>query len=66
MSHLGPNAFAKPVLIEPAMHLNCSIVHSADFPLTNAGEAMRNFLVDFIARRIAQTDMPGAEWIAKS
>jgi LysR family nitrogen assimilation transcriptional regulator len=66
ISHLGPQAFAKPLLIEPAMRLTCSIVHSADFPLTNAGEAMRNFLVDFIARRIGQPDMRGAEWIAKS
>jgi LysR family nitrogen assimilation transcriptional regulator len=40
MSHFGPNAFAKPLLIEPPIHLTCSLVHSADFPLTNAGEAV--------------------------
>jgi LysR family transcriptional regulator, nitrogen assimilation regulatory protein len=66
MSHFGPNAFAKPVLIEPPIYLTCSLVHSADFPLTNAGEAVRNFLLDFIERRVSQADMPGTEWITKS
>jgi LysR family nitrogen assimilation transcriptional regulator len=65
MSHFGPDAFAKPLLIEPPIRFTCSIVHSADFPLTSAGEAVRNFLVAFIARRIRQPDMPGTEWIAK-
>lgn len=64
MSHFGPDAFAKPLLIEPPMHLTCSIVHSADLPLTTAGEAVRNFLVEFIGQRIRQTDMPGVTWIA--
>jgi LysR family transcriptional regulator, nitrogen assimilation regulatory protein len=66
MSHFGPNAFAKPLLIEPPIHLTCSLVHSADFPLTNAGEAVRNFLLDFIERRVSQADMPGTDWIART
>jgi LysR family transcriptional regulator, nitrogen assimilation regulatory protein len=66
MSHFGPNAFAKPLLVEPPMHLTCSIVHSADLPLTTAGEAVREFLIEFIERRVGQTDMPGVEWIAKA
>jgi LysR family nitrogen assimilation transcriptional regulator len=65
MSHFGPNAFAKPLLIEPSIHFTCSLVHSADFPLTNAGEAVRDFLLDFIERRVQQADMPGTEWIAR-
>jgi LysR family transcriptional regulator, nitrogen assimilation regulatory protein len=65
LSHFGPHAFAKPLLIEPPMHLTCSIVHSADLPLTNAGEAVCNFLVEFIKRRVRQPDMPGVMWIAK-
>jgi LysR family transcriptional regulator, nitrogen assimilation regulatory protein len=64
MSHFGPDAFAKPLLIEPPMHLTCSIVHSADLPLTTAGEAVRNFLLGFIEQRVRQTDMPGVTWIA--
>jgi LysR family transcriptional regulator, nitrogen assimilation regulatory protein len=66
MSHFGPHAFAKPLLIEPPIHLTCSLVHSADFPLTNAGEAVRNFLLDFIERRVGQVDMPGTDWIART
>jgi LysR family transcriptional regulator, nitrogen assimilation regulatory protein len=66
LSHFGPNAFAKPLLIEPPIHLTCSLVHSADFPLTNAGEAVRSFLLDFIERRVSQADMPGTEWIART
>ena len=66
MSHFGPHAFAKPVLIEPPMYLICSIAYSAGFPLTNAGEAVRDFLLGFIERRVQQPDMPGTEWIAKN
>jgi LysR family nitrogen assimilation transcriptional regulator len=66
MSHFGPNAFAKPLLIEPPIHLTCSLVHSADLPLTNAGEAVRDFLLGFTERRVSQADMPGTEWIAKT
>jgi LysR family transcriptional regulator, nitrogen assimilation regulatory protein len=65
MSHFGPHAFAKPVLIEPPMYLICSIAYSAGFPLTNAGEAVRDFLLGFMERRLQQPDMPGTEWIAK-
>jgi LysR family transcriptional regulator, nitrogen assimilation regulatory protein len=66
MSHFGPHAFAKPVLIEPPMYLICSIAYSADFPLSNAGEAVRDFLHRFIERRVQQADMPGTEWIANN
>jgi LysR family nitrogen assimilation transcriptional regulator len=66
MSHFGRHAFAKPVLIEPPMYLICSIAYSPDFPLTNAGEAVRDFLHRFIERRVLQADMPGTEWIAKN
>jgi LysR family nitrogen assimilation transcriptional regulator len=66
MSHFGPHAFAKPVLIQPPIRLTCSLVHSADLPLTNAGEAVREFLLGFMERRVQQPDMPGTEWIAKN
>jgi len=52
-------------LIEPPMYLICSIAYSAGFPLTNAGEAVRDFLLGFMKRRLEQPDMPGTEWIAK-
>jgi len=66
MSHFGPHAFAKPVLIDPPMYLTCSIAYSADFPLSNAGEAVRDFLIGFIEHRVSQADMPGTEWIART
>jgi LysR family nitrogen assimilation transcriptional regulator len=52
-------------LIEPPIQLTCSLIHSADFPLTNAGEAVRDFLLDFMKRRLQQPDMPGTEWICQ-
>jgi LysR family nitrogen assimilation transcriptional regulator len=66
MSHFGPHAFAKPMLIEPPIYLICSIGYSAGFPLTNAGEAVRDFLLGFIERRVQRADMPGTEWIART
>jgi LysR family nitrogen assimilation transcriptional regulator len=66
MSHFGPHAFAKPVLIDPPMYLTCSIANSGDFPLSNAGEAVRDFLLGFIEHRVSQADMPGTEWIART
>jgi LysR family nitrogen assimilation transcriptional regulator len=63
LSNFGPHAFAKPTAIEPPIYLTCSIVYSADFPLTTAGEAVRDVLMDFVKRRVSETDMPGAELI---
>lgn len=65
LSNFGPHAFAKPAPIEPPIYLTCSVVYSADLPLTTAGEAVRNVLLDFIEHRIKETGMPGAEWIIK-
>lgn len=64
MSHFGPQAFAKPVPIDPPIHLTCSIVHSGDLPLTRAAEAVRDCLISFIERRVGEADMPGLEWVA--
>jgi LysR family transcriptional regulator, nitrogen assimilation regulatory protein len=61
LSNFGPYAFAKPILIEPPIYLTCSIVHSADLPLTAAGEAVRDALADFIERRLAEASLVGAE-----
>jgi LysR family nitrogen assimilation transcriptional regulator len=63
LSNFGPHAFSKPTPIEPPIHLTCSVIYSAHFPLTTAGEAVRDVLVNFIKHRITQTDMPGAELI---
>jgi LysR family nitrogen assimilation transcriptional regulator len=60
-----PYSFAKPLLIDPPMRLTCSIIYSSDLPLTSAGEALLEFLIGFIERRLRLDDMPGTEWIAK-
>jgi LysR family transcriptional regulator, nitrogen assimilation regulatory protein len=61
LSNFGPRAFAKPTLIEPPIYFTCSIAHSADFPLTAAGEAVRDALSMFIERRLSEASIVGAE-----
>jgi LysR family nitrogen assimilation transcriptional regulator len=61
LSNFGPHAFAKPTLIEPPIYFTCSIAHSADFPLTAAGEAVRDALSMFIERRLSEASIVGAE-----
>jgi LysR family nitrogen assimilation transcriptional regulator len=65
MSSYGSDAFARPLLIEPAMFLTCSVIASSDFPLTQAGDAVRRTLVAFMEEFVRQTKAPGVEWIAK-
>jgi LysR family transcriptional regulator, nitrogen assimilation regulatory protein len=64
MSHFGPGVFAKPLPIEPEIALVCSIVRSADFPLSHAAQAVHDLIINFIRERIRQPDMPGTRWIA--
>jgi LysR family transcriptional regulator, nitrogen assimilation regulatory protein len=61
LSNFGPRAFAKPTLIEPPIYFTCSIVHSADLPLTAAGEAVRDGLAQFIERQLREASIVGAE-----
>jgi LysR family nitrogen assimilation transcriptional regulator len=63
LSNFGPHAFAKPAVIEPPIYLTCSMVYSADLPLTTAGEAVRNLLASFVEGQLRGTNMPGAEWL---
>lgn len=58
-----PGAFAEPLLIEPPIFLTCSLVSSSDFPLTHAGEAVKNELIRFMKNQIAANARPGAELI---
>jgi LysR family nitrogen assimilation transcriptional regulator len=66
MTHFGPEAFSKPIPIEPAISMTCTMVNSGDVTLTGAAEAVRNLLIGFIEQRIRQPDMPGTNWIAKA
>lgn len=58
-----PGALMEPLLIEPPMFMTCSLVSSSDFPLTHAGEAVKNVLIQFMKEQILQKTRPGAELI---
>jgi LysR family nitrogen assimilation transcriptional regulator len=66
MSTKGQNGFADPLLIEPPVYLTCSVISSSDFPLTHAGEAVRDALIQFVNQRIQTIQRAGAEWIGPS
>ena len=51
------------LLIEPPLFLTASIISSGDFPLSYAGEAVRNVLMKFAERHFGANDAPGVEWI---
>ena len=55
--------FAEPLLVEPALFLTCSVISSSDFPLTYAGEAVREILVELLRVRLREAGLPGVEWI---
>jgi LysR family nitrogen assimilation transcriptional regulator len=63
LSDISGNQLAAPLLIEPPMFLTASIISSGDFPLTYAGEAVRNVLVKFAENHFHAKQLPGAEWI---
>lgn len=49
-------------LIEPPLFLTASIISSGNFPLTQAGEAVRKVLTEFIKEHLRRAKAPGAEW----
>ena len=55
--------FAAPLLLEPALFLTCSVISSSDFPLTHAGEAVREILVELLRVRLRDAGLLGVEWI---
>jgi LysR family transcriptional regulator, nitrogen assimilation regulatory protein len=60
---ISGDGLAAPLLIEPPLFLTASVISSSDFPLTNAGEAVRNLLIQFVGQHSRGTAMPGAVWI---
>jgi LysR family nitrogen assimilation transcriptional regulator len=60
---MGQTGLGQPRPIEPPIYMTCSIISSSDFPLTHAGEAVRNTLINFAHDRIKMSQRPGAEWI---
>ena len=55
--------FAEPLLVEPALFLTCSVISSSDFPLTYAGEAVREILIELLRVRLRDAGLLGVEWI---
>ena len=54
------------IAIEPPIHLTAHVVTANAFPLSRAGEAVRNLLVDFIETRLQAALPPGAERIGEA
>jgi LysR family nitrogen assimilation transcriptional regulator len=63
LSDIAGNDMPRPLLIEPPLYLTASIITSSDFPLTYAGEAVRDVLTRFVESHQRAVDAPGCEWI---
>ena len=63
LTDIGGGDMPRPLLIEPPLHLTASIISSSDFPLTSAGEAVRNVLAQFVNQHLRIAKPPGIEWI---
>jgi len=63
LADISGEDLAQPILIEPPIYLTASIISSSDYPLTNAGEAVRTILAQFIDGNLRKSAMPGIEWI---
>jgi len=63
LSDIVGNDLPPPLLVEPPLFLTASVISSGDFPLTHAGEAVRNVLSKFVETHLHRTQAPGAEWI---
>lgn len=57
------NGFAEPLPVEPALSLTCSVISSSDFPLTQAGEAVREILIELLRVRLRDAGLMGVEWL---
>ena len=60
---LERGGFAEPLLVEPALFLTCSVISSSDFPLTYAGEAVREILIELLRVQLRDAGLLGVEWI---
>jgi LysR family nitrogen assimilation transcriptional regulator len=63
LTDLSGGDLAKPIAIDPPLYLTCSLISSDNFPLTDAGESVRDLLTRFVERHLRETSAPGVEWI---
>ncbi|KJC34324.1 LysR family transcriptional regulator [Bradyrhizobium sp. LTSP849] len=64
LSDMSGDDLGEPEPIEPPIYLTCSMISSGNFPLANAGEAVRELFTEFIETTLNKTRAPGVEWIA--
>lgn len=57
------NGLVEPLLVEPPLFLTCSVISSSDFPLTHAGEKVRELLIEFLRGQLRDAGMLGVEWL---
>ena len=65
LTDLSGSDLAKPIGLDPPLYLTCSLISSDNFPLTDAGESVRDLFTGFVERHLRKTSAPGVEWIAE-
>lgn len=63
LSEFGEKGLAQPLLIEPPLFLTASIISSSDFPLTMAGDAVRDLFTALAKSCLDEAARPGTEWL---
>jgi LysR family nitrogen assimilation transcriptional regulator len=58
------DGFVEPLIVEPGLFLTCSVISSSDFPLSHAGESMRNLVTEFLEKEVRKMGLMGVEWLA--
>jgi len=64
LTDLSGTDLAKPIAIDPPLYLTCSLISSDNFPLSDAGESVRDLFMRFVERHLRETLAAGVEWIA--
>ncbi|BAT59484.1 HTH-type transcriptional regulator CynR [Variibacter gotjawalensis] len=64
LSNYPAGAFSTPMPLDPPLEMTCSLVVSSDFPLTVAGEAVRDIVASAVEAFVRETKPPGAVWIS--
>jgi LysR family transcriptional regulator, nitrogen assimilation regulatory protein len=57
------DGFVEPLMVEPGLFLTCSVISSSDFPLSHAGESVRNLLTEFLEKEVRKMGLMGVEWL---
>ena len=63
IADIGMSDSCRPLLLEPPLFMTCSVISSANVPLTHAGEGVKTQLIDFMQEHHGKSPPPGAEWM---